>query len=353
MDEFVKTIYKMNDAALRKFLNIEDEKFSKCIKEDTSRHRKISFDSDSSSSDDDDFDDKYLPKKHGKYPFGDKKKKDKFHLDKKKCDFDKPKHGKEDDFFNTLSKSKKHESKHKLDDIFNKTKHDMDDLEHDVSKLRSKCGGAISKSEVDDIFDKAKYDMDDIKRDVSRDISKLQGECRKPVKFDVDSDDEMHRRGSHHVAPLSENGWQYLELTNFSQYTKSTTNPNSDYLTYAYDASNNPYTFDVTCKTNGIFTKRCKSISVNKTGIHKIKGVCYNDISTSVPGQENNTIVQSLFMYRNKKTSLYFSMRDYDNINATTDTIIASPEDEIEFKIKFKSGDIPDDFKIRLFVKLT
>ena len=157
----------------------------------------------------------------------------------------------------------------------------------------------------------------------------------------------------HTIQPALKTNWYCIELSNFKPYTTKTTNPNTEYLTYAYDAANTPYTFDLSSSFNEFFTKNNKTIRVSKTGNYKIKGICYNDISTAVPGQENNTIIQSLFLYRNQKTSMFFNVRDYDNINASSDTILASSDDELEFKLKFKTADIPADFKVKVFVSPT
>lgn len=153
--------------------------------------------------------------------------------------------------------------------------------------------------------------------------------------------------------PSLKTNWYCVELSNFKPYIAKTTNPNTDYLTYAYDAANAPYTFDMSSSFNEFFTKNNKVIRISKTGNYKIKGICYNDISTAVPGQENNTIVQSLFLFRNQKTSMFFNVRDYDNINASSDTILVSSDDELEFKLKFKTADIPANFKIKLFISPT
>ena len=153
--------------------------------------------------------------------------------------------------------------------------------------------------------------------------------------------------------PSLKTNWYCVELSNFKPYTAKTTNPNTEYLTYAYDAVNAPYTFDMSSSFNEFFTKNNKAIRISKTGNYKIKGICYNDISTAVPGQENNTIIQSLFLFRNQKTSMFFNVRDYDNINASSDTILASSDDELEFKLKFKTADIPANFKIKLFISPT
>jgi hypothetical protein len=228
------------------------------------------------------------------------------------------------------------------------------------AKKSIKCSDSDSEDELktnEDAFFKklAKQHENDHKKKLNAVFSKTKKACSDISDTNSDKCDIKPR----HVAalpithaPLKTN-WYCIELSNFKPYTTKTTNPNTEYLAYAYDASNNPYTFDVSSSFNEFFTKNNKTIRVSKTGNYKIKGICYNDISTAVPGQENNTIVQSLFIYRNQKTSLFFNVRDYDNINASSDTMLASSDDELEFKLKFKSADIPSDFKLKLFISPT
>jgi hypothetical protein len=333
-----KTTLESNDSS-------DDDGFTKKSR----HHRKTTFGSDD-SSDDDGFKKKSRHCKKTTFDTDDSSDDDGFKKKSKHCKkttFD----SSDDDGFNKKSKHCK------------KTTFDTDDSSDDDgfktrSRFRGFEHGGLSRCEKRLFSQKHKSGCDTYATDKHR-LKPIDNphEPKHNIVFthqDVPTkhDTLLHHDTSMHDRSLApETGWQYLELSNFELHTKTTTNPNTDYLSYAYDTSNNPYTFDVTCNTNRTFTKKDNSISVNKIGIYKIKGICQNDISTSVPGQENNTIVQSLYVYRNKKTSLYFNTRDYDNINATTDNIIASPEDEIEFKIRFKSSDVPDDFKIRLYVK--
>lgn len=210
------------------------------------------------------------------------------------------------------------------------------------------------KTNEDAFFKKlAKQHENDHKKKLNAVFSKTKKACSDTSDTSSVRCDIKPTKVVHTVQPALKTNWYCVELSNFKPYTTKTTNPNTEYLTYAYDAANAPYTFDVSSSFNEFFTKNNKTIRVSKTGNYKIKGICYNDISTAVPGQENNTIVQSLFLYRNQKTSMFFNVRDYDNINASSDTMLASCDDELEFKLKFKTADIPVDFKLKLFISPT
>jgi len=236
------------------------------------------------------------------------------------------------------------------------------DSEDDKVKLKhakkpTKCNDSDSEDELktnEDAFFKklAKQHENDHKKKLNAVFSKTKKACS-DTSDTTSVCDIKPTKVVHTIQPALKTNWYCIELSNFKPYTAKTTNPNTEYLTYAYDAANTPYTFDLSSSFNEFFTKNNKTIRVSKTGNYKIKGICYNDISTAVPGQENNTIIQSLFLYRNQKTSMFFNVRDYDNINASSDTILASSDDELEFKLKFKSADIPADFKVKVFVSPT